>query len=92
MTVLVPDPDLGPDACKACGASIVWALFASGHLVAVDLEPTADGLVELYAEYFPNGEPVDDVQRVRIRPRDRAPESPRWHIHWGAPRPCRSIG
>jgi hypothetical protein len=96
VTVLVPDPDLGPARCRACGAAIVWALTPGGHLLAVNSEPcpaNSPGPLELYVEYFPGGgELVDDIQRVRLRPPDRPPSSPSWTFHWGAPRPCRSIG
>lgn len=90
MTVVVPDPELGPDRCARCGAVIVWALSPAGNLYAVDFEPTVPrpGAVELYGEYYPEGEPVDGIQRVRERPACRPPTAPSWSIHWGAPRPC----
>lgn len=84
-----PGPDLGPARCLACGALIVWGLSPDGRLmIAVDYEPAPDGALELYSEVFPDGEPVDGIQRVRFRPPTRAPSSPAWRIHWEAPLPC----
>jgi len=92
VTVVVPDPELGPDRCARCGAVIVWALSPAGRMLAVDFESTPGprpGAVELYAEFFyPDGEPVDGFLRVRARPLCRPPEAPSWSIHWEAPRPC----
>lgn len=88
MIVAVPDLDPSPTACRSCGAPIVWAATPGGAPVAVDLEPVAGGPLELYAEYFPDGSPVDDIQRVRGRPPCRPPHSPAWQAHQGAPWPC----
>lgn len=88
MTVLVLDADLGSARCRWCGAEIVWALTPGGLPLAVDARPVPDGEVELYAEYFPDGEAVDGYQRVRAVPPSRPASSPAWSVHWGAPRPC----
>jgi hypothetical protein len=87
-------PPLGLDACAVCGAAIVWALTHAGHRRAVDVEPIAAGVVawwvvELFHEVFPDGDPVDGVQRVRVRPRWRAPSSPAWSLHKATCQRCR---
>lgn len=82
------DPDHGPARCRWCGAEIVWGLTPGGRPIAVDLRPVRGGQVELYGEFFPDGEPVDGYQRVRIRPVSRPAHSPAWAVHWGAPRAC----
>lgn len=76
--------------CPACRRVIVWAFTLEGVRVPVDLTPLPAGqrygcgyaVVELFVEYFPSGDPVDGVQRVRRRPLDRAIDSPAWLLHW----------
>lgn len=80
---VVPDPHYGPSRCKGCHRAIVWALTEAGRRMPVDVEPVDGGEVELYAEYFPDGSPVDPgVQRVRARPADRPSSSPGWRCHF----------
>jgi hypothetical protein len=80
---LVVDPHYGPSRCRGCGGSIVWALTDGGRRMPVDAQAVAGGELELFEEYFPDGEPVDPgVQRVRNRPADRPPSSPAWRCHW----------
>jgi hypothetical protein len=71
---------------------IVWAVTPAGRMVAVDYESRPGdrpGAVELYGEFFyPDGDPVDGLLRVRMRPRSRPPSSPGWLVHVGARRPC----
>lgn len=84
MTIaVVADPQFGPSRCHACGVPIVWAMTDAGRRMPVNAAPIAGGELELFAEYFPDGEPVDPgVQRVRMRPADRPPSSPAWRGHW----------
>lgn len=83
MIAVVADPHYGPSRCGGCGASIVWALTDAGRRMPVDADPVAGGELEIFAEYFPGGEPVDPgVQRVRQRPAERPPSSPAWRSHW----------
>jgi hypothetical protein len=97
MTIaVVADPQYGPAVCHACGAAIVWALTDAGKRMPVDVEPVDDGALEIFGEYFPDGEPVDPLEvagflfatpRVRARPPGRPPSSPAWHTHWAT---CRA--
>ncbi len=83
MIAVVADPSFGPSLCRDCQAPIVWALTDAGRRMPVDAQPVAGGELELFAEYFPGGEPVDPgVQRVRTRPAERPPSSPAWRGHW----------
>jgi hypothetical protein len=75
--------------CRHCRAVILWAWTAAGRAIPVDIEPVpverrgcGKLLVELYTEWFPDGEPVDGVQRVRRRPPERPASSPGWFVHW----------
>ncbi len=82
---MVPDrpPAEGPAACADCGDAIVWALTEAGRQMPIDVEPRAGGRFELFAEYFPDGEPVEPgIHRVRTRPNDRPASSPAWWPHW----------
>jgi hypothetical protein len=87
LVIRLPTPPrLGLATCPACGARIVWALNHEGHALAVDLTPNYMGLlawwvVELYTEVFPDGDPVDGVQRMRVRPAWRPPDAPAWTLH-----------
>jgi hypothetical protein len=83
LIAVVRDPDLGPGRCPSCGAPVVWAVDAQGSVLPFDPAPAAPGLGvwELYSEIFPDGTPVDGVQRVRLRPEERPPSSPGWHAH-----------
>jgi hypothetical protein len=61
----------------------VWAVTEAGARMPIDLEPAAGGRFELFAEYFPDGEPVEPgIHRVRTRPADRPAMSPAWSAHW----------
>lgn len=83
MIAVVADPHYGPSRCNGCGGSIVWAATEAGRRMPVDAQAVAGGELELYAEYFAAGEPVDPgVQRVRNRPADRPANSPAWRCHW----------
>ena len=85
MIRVVPDraPADGPSACAECGSAIIWALTEAGRRMPVDLEPRAGGRFELFAEYFPDGEPVEaGIHRVRTRPEERPASSPAWWPHW----------
>lgn len=74
---------LGPSSCRECGAPIVWAVTDSGRRLPVDLRPDPQGVLEIFTEHFPGGEPVDvGVHRVRTRPADRPASSPAWLPHW----------
>ncbi len=84
MTIVaVTDPQYGPSRCHACRAPIVWALTEAGRRMPVDVDPVDGGELELFAEYFPSGDPVEPgVQRVRQRPLERPAGSPAWRGHW----------
>ena len=36
-------------ACRSCGASITWATTAKGKAIPLDVEPRADGNIEVRA-------------------------------------------
>lgn len=76
---------LGPAQCRRCGVAVVWALdeHDAGTTFACDAEPAPPGLGawELYTEVFPDGTPVDGIQRVRPRPEEREARSPGWNRH-----------
>jgi hypothetical protein len=77
---------LGLGTCPACGDRVIWALNHDGGVLAVDLSPNFMGLaawwvVELYHEVFPDGDPVDGLQRVRVRPPWRGDDAPAWMLH-----------
>ena len=81
--VLDRDPAAGPSTCADCAAPIVWAVTDRGERMPIDLEPRPGGGWELFAEYFPDGEPVEPgVHRARPRPDERPASSPAWWPHW----------
>jgi hypothetical protein len=96
VIVVERPPPLGPGRCPACDEIIIWALTSSGRPLAVDLDPNFMGViawwsVELYIEIFPDGDPVDDTQRVRVRPGNRPRSSPAWTLHQATCR-ARTLG
>lgn len=88
---LVTDPQYGPSRCRHCARPIVWALTDAGARMPVDPAPVAGGELELFAEYFTSGDPLDEppVQRVRHRPSEQPSPSPAWRNHWLT---CSAVG
>ena len=72
---------IGPFACPRCEGSVIAAFDDRGQKLIVNYHPAPGGPIELFAEYFPSGDLVEDVVRMRERPAWRPESSPAWWPH-----------